>query len=676
MANEKILVVEDEYNFAQYLNTILKSLGYNVSGVARSGEEAIQKVTETEPDLVLMDIMLKGSIDGVKVAEQIRTNFDIPVVYLTAHTEDELFKRAKITEPFGYLLKPFEKKELRTTIEIALYRHKLGKRLKESERWLSTTLKSIGDAVIATDAEGLIRFINPVAESLTGWKHEEALGRDLKEVFNIINEETRAIAENPVAKAIWEGVVTGLANHTILISKDGTEIPIADSAAPIKDERGNISGVVMVFRDVTRQRQMEESLRKAHDELEVQVQERTAELKKANQALEAEIAERKRMQEELLRTQKLESIGVLAGGIAHDFNNFLTTILGNVSLIRMHTNSEDKMYKRLIEAEKACLRAKDLTGQLLTFSKGGAPVKKIISSIGELVRESAHFALRGSNVGCEFSIAEDLWLAEVDEGQISQVIHNLVINAQQAMPEGGVIRITLENITQGPTHRLSLKAEGKYIKITIEDKGIGIPEGYLSKIFDPYFTTKQKGSGLGLSTVYSIVKSHHGYIEVESELQVGTKFYIYLPAISKEQTKNNEEENKAKVVKGKGKVLIMDDEELIRDVAGEILGQLGYEVEFAKNGTEAVELYVRARESSKSFNLVIMDLTIPGEMGGKETIEKLKEVDPGIKAIVSSGYFNHPVMAEYKNYGFKGVVTKPYKIEEFSKTVYEVINQK
>ncbi|HEX3035879.1 MAG TPA: response regulator [Thermodesulfobacteriota bacterium] len=675
MANEKILVVEDEYNFAQYLNTILKSLGYNVSGVARSGEEAIQKVTETEPDLVLMDIMLKGSIDGVKVAEQIRTNFDIPVVYLTAHTEDELFKRAKITEPFGYLLKPFEKKELRTTIEIALYRHKLGKRLKESERWLSTTLKSIGDAVIATDAEGLIRFINPVAESLTGWKHEEALGRDLKEVFNIINEETRAIAENPVAKAIWEGVVTGLANHTILISKDGTEIPIADSAAPIKDERGNISGVVMVFRDVTRQRQMEESLRKAHDELEVQVQERTAELKKANQALEAEIAERKRMQEELLRTQKLESIGVLAGGIAHDFNNFLTTILGNVSLIRMHTNSEDKMYKRLIEAEKACLRAKDLTGQLLTFSKGGAPVKKIISSIGELVRESAHFALRGSNVGCEFSIAEDLWLAEVDEGQISQVIHNLVINAQQAMPEGGVIRITLENTTQGPTHRLSLKAEGKYIKITIEDKGIGIPGGYLSKIFDPYFTTKQKGSGLGLTTVYSIVKSHHGYIEVESELQIGTKFYIYLPAISEEQTKN-EEENKAKVVKGKGKVLIMDDEELIRDVAGEILGQLGYEVEFAKNGTEAIELYVRARESSKSFNLVIMDLTIPGEMGGKETIEKLKEVDPGIKAIVSSGYFNHPVMAEYKNYGFKGVVTKPYKIEEFSKTVYEVINQK
>ncbi|HSE83315.1 MAG TPA: response regulator [Thermodesulfobacteriota bacterium] len=674
MANEKILVVEDERNFAQYLNSILKSLGYNVVGIARSGEEAIKNVAETEPDLVLMDITLKGNIDGVSVAERICANFDVPVVYLTAHSEDDIFKRAKVTEPFGYLLKPFEKKELRTTIEIALYRHKLEKRLKESERWLSTTLKSIGDAVIATDADGFIRFINPVAESLTGWKQEEALGKDLKGVFNIINEETRAVVESPVEKAVREGAVTGLANHTILISKYGTEIPIADSAAPIKDERGNISGVVLVFRDVTTQRHMEESLRKAHDELEIQVQERTAELKKANQALEAEIAERKRMQEELIKTQKLESLGILAGGIAHDFNNFLTTILGNVSLIRMYTDPENKMYKRLIEAEKACLRAKDLTGQLLTFSKGGAPVKKAIFSIGDLVRESAYFALRGSNVGCESSIPENLWLTEVDEGQISQVIHNLVINAQQAMPEGGVVRITLENITVDPEGRPPLKAGGKYIKITVEDKGTGIPEGYLSKIFDPYFTTKQKGSGLGLTTVYSIVKSHDGYVEVESQLQVGSKFYIYLPAISEEQTRK-EEEKKAKVIKGNGKVLIMDDEELIRDVAGEMLGQLGYEVEFAKNGSEAIELYTSAMESSKSFNLVIMDLTIPGGMGGKETIEKLKEIDPKIKAIVSSGYFNDPVMAEYKNYGFKGVVTKPYKIEEFSKTVYEVINQ-
>jgi PAS domain S-box-containing protein len=594
-------------------------------------------------------------------------------VYLTAHSEDNVFKRAKVTEPFGYLLKPFEKKELRTTIEIALYRHKLEKRLKESERWLSTTLKSIGDAVIATDAGGFIRFINPVAESLTGWKQEEALGKDLKDVLNIINEETRAVAESPIRKVVREGAITGLANHTILISKYGTEIPIADSAAPIKDERGNISGIVLVFRDITAQRQMEESIRKAHDELEIQVQERTAELKKANQALEAEISERKRMQEELVRSQKLESLGILAGGIAHDFNNFLTTILGNVSLIRMYTNSEDKLYKRLIEAEKACLRAKDLTGQLLTFSKGGAPVKKVIFSIGELVRESAYFALRGSNVRCECSIPENLWLTEVDEGQISQVIHNLVINAQQAMPEGGVVKITLENITVDPEGGLPLKERGKYIKITVEDKGTGIPEGYLSKIFDPYFTTKQKGSGLGLTTVYSIMKSHDGYVEVESQLQAGTKFYIYLPAISEEQT--IKEEKKAKVVKGNGKVLIMDDEDLIRDVAGEMLEQLGYEVEFAKNGSEAIELYTRAMESSKSFNLVIMDLTIPGGMGGKETIEKLKEIDPEIKAIVSSGYFNDPVMSEYKNYGFKGVVTKPYKIEEFSKTVYEVINQ-
>jgi signal transduction histidine kinase len=418
-------------------------------------------------------------------------------------------------------------------------------------------------------------------------------------------------------------------------------------------------------------KRVEEALRKAKDELEIRVAERTTELTNVNERLRFELTERKRMEEELLRVQKLESIGVLAGGIAHDFNNLLTAILGNISLTKMYANPEDKGYKRLTEAEKACLRARGLTQQLLTFSKGGAPIKKV-AFIRGLIRDSASFALIGSNVRCEFSISGDLWPVEVDEGQISQVINNMVINADQAMLEEGVIRVRAENVNVGLRNGLPLK-EGRYVKITIEDNGIGIPEEHLVKIFDPYFTTKQKGNGLGLATAYSIIKGHNGYIEVESEVGVGTKFYVYLPASQKEILAKRE--IKERPVIGRGRILVMDDEEIVRGLTGDVLGYLGYEVEFARDGREAIEKYIRARESKRPFDVVIMDLTIPGGMGGKEAIKRLIEIDPEVKAIVSSGYSNDPVMAEYTKYGFREVITKPYKIEELSKILAKVINE-
>ncbi|MDQ3969483.1 MAG: ATP-binding protein, partial [Thermoproteota archaeon] len=380
--------------------------------------------------------------------------------------------------------------------------------------------------------------------------------------------------------------------------------------------------------------------------------------------------EHRRMEEERLRAQKLESLGILAGGIAHDFNNMLTAILGNVSLAKIRMNSENKAYTRLTEAERACLRASDLTQQLLTFSKSGAPVKRI-ALIEDLIRESATFAIRGSKARCEYSIAEGLWLVEIDEGQISQVINNLVINADQAMPEGGEVRIVAENISLNTEDGVLLK-EGKYVRITVQDQGIGIPQENLTKIFDPYFTTKHTGSGLGLAVVYSIIKNHGGYIGVESEVGKGTKFYIYLPAYDKaEIDKGNLVEER--LIHGRGRILIMDDEQIIREVAGEMLSQIGYEVEFARDGMEAVELYKRAKECNRAFDAVIMDLTIPGGMGGREAVKKLRDIDPGIKAIVSSGYSNDPVMAEYGKYGFGGVVAKPYKIKELSEVLDRVI---
>jgi PAS domain S-box-containing protein len=392
-----------------------------------------------------------------------------------------------------------------------------------------------------------------------------------------------------------------------------------------------------------------------------------------------DITEHKRMEEELLKAQKLESIGILAGGIAHDFNNLLTVILGNISLTKMLTDPEDK-YKRLSEAEKACTRAIGLTQQLLTFSKGGAPVKRVIS-IEELIKDSATFAVSGSDVRCEFHIEDGLWNVEVDEGQIIQAINNVVINAEQAMPDGGVIRLKAQNISSSEfaTH-LYYKGDGlplngeTYVKITIEDEGIGIPEDHLSKIFDPYFTTKQRGSGIGLTAAYSIIKNHDGYIAVESELGVGTKFYIYLPASDKQIVLKQSIEHRAVV--GKGRILVMDDEEMIREVAGGMLNRIGYEVEFAREGKEAMELYRKAIESSRPFDLVIMDLTIPGGMGGKEAIKRLLDIDPQVKAIVSSGYSNDPVISEYKQYGFRAVVSKPYTIGDLAETLHEVINEK
>jgi len=499
----------------------------------------------------------------------------------------------------------------------------------EKER-LAVTLRSIGDGVITTDVKGKILLINKEAEKLTGWTQVEAIGRPLLEVFHIINEKTRDNCENPVDKVIKTEERAGLDSQTVLIARDGTERIIADSGAPIFDRKSKIIGVVLVFRDVS---------------------------------------EKRKMEEERLKIQKLESIGLLAGGIAHDFNNILTAFMGNISLSKLYVKPEDKIFERLEEMEKATLRAMDLTGQLLTFSKGGAPVKKTLS-IPELIKDCAIFSLRGSNVQCEFSFSDDLWPSEIDEGQISQVINNMIINADQAMPEGGEIQVCAENMVVDAKLSLPLQP-GRYIKISIQDQGSGIAKERLPRIFDPYFTTKQKGSGLGLATAYSIVDKHDGYIVAESELGVGSTFYIYLPASEKKVPGVKETRTKAFV--GKGRILVMDDEALIRDIADQLLSHMGYDVEFAKDGTEAVKRYQKAMESGKSFDAVIMDLTIPGQMGGKEAVQQLLKIDPEVNAIVSSGYSNDPVMSDFRKYGFKGVVSKPYTIEELGKALQEVL---
>jgi signal transduction histidine kinase len=415
----------------------------------------------------------------------------------------------------------------------------------------------------------------------------------------------------------------------------------------------------------------EEQLLKAHNELEQRVEERTVALAQANAALLAQIAERQRMEDELLKARKIESVGVLAAGIAHDFNNLLTGILGYVSLAQMVATTDAQVMAYLSAAEQACQRATALTQQLLTFAKGGAPVRHT-GSIVELLKESVSFVLRGANVRCDLQIAADLWPVDVDPGQMNQVIDNVVLNAVQAMPGGGTVQVWADNVVLAADVPFPLP-EGRYVKITVQDYGCGIPKEVLSNIFDPYFTTKAEGSGLGLTTAYAIVTKHDGYITVDSEVGVGTTVVIYLPA--SQQAIVSAQTHPPIPLRGSGRILVMDDEERIRDLLRQLLGRLGYIVECVQDGPEAVAVYQRAQAVGQPFTVVILDYTIPGGMGGLETLTCLRAIDPQVTALISSGYANNPVMADWASYGFSGMVAKPYTITQLQEALHNVLHR-
>lgn len=510
--------------------------------------------------------------------------------------------------------------------------------LAEEKERLSVTLHSMGDGMLATDTNGKIVLVNPVAETLTGWSSAEAVGLPLEQVMCLVDGQSRQPLVNLVQQVLESGELVKLTStqaYTLLIAKDGSEHMVESSATPIRSEAGQLWGVVIVFKDITQQRKIEEELQKAN---------------------------------------KLDSVGILAGGIAHDFNNFLAAIVGNLALIRRSLPQDNPLYKNLREAESACLNARGLTQQLLTFSKGGVPVKKQ-ASIAQLLTDATNFILRGTNSRGVILIATDLWQVEIDEGQISQVISNLVINAHQAMPSGGLVKVSANNVrfdSETLRHNLPIRP-GNYIEITISDRGIGIPHDYLTKIFDPYFTTKQEGSGLGLAISYSIVKNHDGYIAVESELGVGTTFYVYLPGMQQEVTPM--ETSPVEMQHGSLRVLVMDDQEMIRELFGDILQEAGHSVAFARDGTEAVKIYQQALASNQLFDVVVMDLTVPGGMGGKEAVTRLLELDPAARVVVSSGYSNDPITSDYKKYGFKGVIPKPFEIDELLDTLARVAHK-
>jgi len=760
MDKAKILIVEDEIIIAKSLQMKLEGEGYCVCAVVSSGEWAIRKAEEEKPDLVLMDIVLGGDMNGIKAADQIRSRFNIPVVYLTAFSDREILNRAKITEPFGYILKPFEDRELYANIEMALYRAKTEARLRESEEKLRRTFDDspIGAAILSLDYR--FQRVNERLCQMSGYAREELILLSFPEIIH------------PDDLKVWLEKMASLLNGSIdrfqldsrIRCKSGKIGWICLSVSLVRDALGHPLYFLPMLEDITLRKEAEEALQterqrlfalldalpafvllrapdnsirfvnryfidhfgdpkgRAYHEILGQKGNGFTENYLASPVFDTAAAdssapyqwemigpdgrtyeihdypftdidghslvlelgidrtERKRIEEEQQKAQKLESIGILAGGIAHDFRNILMGIVGTLSLLRLHVEPEDIVLELLDQAENASRRAIDLSKQLLTFAKGGAPVKET-ASISRLVKDTVEFALRGTKVRAEFSLADNLWPAEVDVGQISQVFNNLIINASQAMPKGGIVRVRAENVVVSPQDRLPLRG-GRYIRVSVEDEGHGIPQEHLSKIFDPYFTTKEQGSGLGLATAHSIIKRHEGYISVESKVGVGTTFFLYIPAANlvpggwpaEEKIASQKQIQPPRQIQpGQGRILILEDEELVRNTVKHMLARLGYEAEIAADGSQAIELFQKAKNSGRPFDAVLADLIIPGGMGGVEAVEKLRQIDPEVKAIVTSGYADDPVLASFREYGFCAALAKPYRIGELSDTIGKVM---
>ena len=501
--------------------------------------------------------------------------------------------------------------------------------LEKEKDLLAVTLRSIGDGVVTTDVHGHIVLFNQVAERLTGWTQAEAVGQPLKKIIRISSVESNT----ELLRRVLHETTPQPARDTVLVARDASERNISKSLAPIIDRDGQKIGTVLVLRDIT---------------------------------------ERLKTEAELLKASKLESIGALAGGIAHDFNNVLTVILGNISLARLAHSRSKPVDESLAEAEKASIRARDLTQRLLTFARGGAPIKKPLE-LSALVRASASSALLDGGLEPEFFIGDGLWTVEADESQISQVLQNLIRFSRASMSQASRLDIHVLNheVTLDP---LRLLPPGQYVRVSIRDYGAGLQPENLAKIFEPEFGAKKHGSGLELATAYSIVRKHDGQIRVESMPGQGTIFHVYLPAVVASLPPARVSAPRVRrETTAPRRVLVMDDELPIRTLATLLLERVGCTASTAADGAEAIELYEAARRRGEPFDAVVMDLTVPQGMGGKEAIRRLKALDPGVRAIVSSGYSHDPVMANFRDYGFSGVVPKPYSGDDLAAALEEML---
>ena len=609
MAVPQILVVEDESIVAMDLRYKLQDLGYSVLATSRSGEDALERVAELNPDLVLMDISLDGEMDGIEAAGHIRERFDIPVIYLTALADEETLKRAKVTEPIGFVLKPITETALRTAIETALYKHGMDRsRSIERERWLSAVLNSTADGVITFDNDGTVTFMNPVAEVLSGWNQRDALGKTLAVVLTLSDDHTDTPAGEYVRRALRERAVVHLTDKTTLIAKNGTSMPIDGSFAPVTDDDGNGTGgvltfgVVLTFRDMT---------------------------------------ERQRLEDQLRQAQKMEAVGQLAGGVAHDFNNVLTGILGYCQLGMASVSPGDPMSDYLQEIQKAGERAAHLTRQLLAFSRRQIIEPRIID-LNETIMDVDNMLRRLIGEDIELvTLPQSLRMVRVDPGQIQQVLMNLISNARDALPGGGKIimetaDIFLDDETAG---RALESATGEHVMLAVSDTGIGMTQEVMAHIFEPFFTTKEvgRGTGLGLSTCHGIVSQNGGYISVESELGKGTTFKIFFPRVEGSVDYPHTQDEPADSPPASQTVLLVEDEPMIRAMSSLVLRNQGYTVLEAANGAEALKL--ASDPATEKVDLLVTDVVMP-LVGGMELAARIWAERPETKVLFTSGYMD------------------------------------
>jgi PAS domain S-box-containing protein len=471
--------------------------------------------------------------------------------------------------------------------------------------------------------------VNKAALRLLGYRECELVDKEVTGIFERGTYDSRLFRETRLEELERSGFFADIG--AVFVTKNGARVPVSVSESLLRNRKGRPIGVVLFARD---------------------------------------LSERRKLETEVMRAQKLDSLSKLARGVAHDFNNILTAVLGNVSLARSKVDRSSELQGMLRSAEKAALLAKGLSRQLLTFTRGGDPIKEPVS-IGKLVRDTVEFTLRGAEVRCDCRVPDDLHWADVDREQMSQVLANIVINAKQAMLKGGTLSVRCRNVTLA-ADQVPNVLPGPAIEIAVQDTGTGIPRENIDKVFDPFFTTKSQGSGLGLAVSQSVVRKHGGLIVCESIEGVGSTFRIFLPAVDKAGIP--EDTGTFRVDRASARVLVMDDDELVRLTFESVLAELGYSLETAVEGGEALDKYAQAKEAGRPFDVVIMDLVIPGGMGGKDAIARLRERDPDVIAVVTSGYCDDPVMANYREYGFAGVLPKPFKIDEVAAVLEQVLS--
>jgi two-component system cell cycle sensor histidine kinase/response regulator CckA len=636
----RILIIDDEPRMCQSLKELLAIQNYELN-TANSAKEAIEFLNNNSFDLILLDLCLPD-MNGYNVMDHIcQQSIGALVIVLTGYASEESAIEALRRGAYDYLKKPFEPEKLLITVKNALNQKKIKRdeelakqALRESEERYRCYINVANDG-IAVLHNGKLSFVNSRLAEMIGYTTDEIEGHDFS---RFIPKDILPQIEDLYKKCIAGEDLPSVYESKIL-HRDGRFIDVEYNISQVRigDEQSTLN----IIRD---------------------------------------ISARKKMQAEVLKAKKLASLGTLAGGIAHDFNNLLSVIVGNIDLAKEKIKNDFGIIKNLQEVEKACMRAKDLAARLITFSKGGKPIKKV-TAIGELAMNAVSAFLRGSGINCEFCIPDDLFPVEIDALQIKQVIRNIVINATEAMNGKGTIRVSLKNAAVGENERLPLRA-GNYVLLSIKDQGIGIASKNLAKIFDPYFSTKDmgavKGQGLGLATCHSIIKNHDGFITAESESGVGATFIIYFPASEKqiEELEPIQGIKPEKPMVGTGRILAMDDEKMIRNLIEQTLTKFGYDVALAQDGAEAVELYRGAMESGKPFDAVILDLTVKSGMGAKSAAQKLLQINPHVKPIVSSAYFNDPVMIDFKKYGFAAALPKPYTKKDMKDTLSKVLTGK